>query len=852
MINTLSWKSFASVATAISLIISSITGGVGTPGGNEKTPKETTVIDQTTTEEATEEITTESIIETTTQETTTEEKMEEETTVSKEDLEIDNKDENNDTDVEIDEEISEMQKFLSDKNNYKSGYYESWGAAYVEGGGSLCLKDKLPVTEDKYYFKINDERLFIAIQEYDINGKNIAYAGSFYNGDCFTKKENTAFITFNLKSSEWGVNIKALFDMGLTIDLAAENSDNSVKTISLDKTNISNSKNWCLGIYSKKGLPSLNEKRIRYKKYVEVPAGKYVVNLPNGSYTMNIIELDENGDIIKTADYPSGKVFETSEGTKKVALTVFSKYSDEKGEDIIAKIAECGNTGLTKYSKYNYNKVMKDIKAGEYFDAINVGWNLGNSLDSKASVNGLDANLNQETNWGNPYIARSLIDYVKAQGFNTIRIPVTWYYNTYEVEVKGETHLKISEKWLSRVQDVVDYAIENDMYVILNTHHEQPIIYAGISDEEFENVKKNAADIWTDVAVYFKDYDEHLSFESYNEIDNIEKSWNFGENAAKQVNVLNQIFVDTVRNSGGNNNKRILIVPTLLDGLKYNFLKSFELPKDTVKGKLIVQIHTYSKKFGQDIDGDFRLLKEFSDELSKEVGERVPVIIGECGTESNYPIPEFRCAHASNFIARAKAYGLKCVWWDNGSNYGLVNRNNYEKSNTDMLKAIIDGANGIGYEMPDGNVFESIDDFEVGMLSTADGTIISQFWRTLVTSKNGKGVPVKEGNIFVASLTATKGASDVWLQRVSFYDKDGNAIKQVKSNGTEVYARELQMVYYVTVVPEGAVSARISMNSPYENIKLADYEKYIADKDLDLQIYSFDMKSLKKVAVVEK
>ena len=77
------------------------------------------------------------------------------------------------------------------------------------------------------------------------------------------------------------------------------------------------------------------------------------------------------------------------------------------------------------------------------------------------------------------------------------------------------------------------------MYVILNTHHEQPIIYAGTSDEKFDQVLKNATDLWTEIATYFADYDEHLIFESYNEVDNVERSWNYSDTAASQVNELN-------------------------------------------------------------------------------------------------------------------------------------------------------------------------------------------------------------------------------------------------------------------------------------------------------------------------
>lgn len=134
---------------------------------------------------------------------------------------------------------------------------------------------------------------------------------------------------------------------------------------------------------------------------------------------------------------------------------------------------------------------------------MNVGWTLDNSLDSKCDKNnrGADRNLKQELNWGNPYVTKDLIDYVAQCGFNTIRIPVTWYYNT-GVDEKGR--LYIGQEWLARVQEVVDYALANQMYVILNSHHDQPILYAGVSETEMQQVLAKSQSLWQQIATYFK------------------------------------------------------------------------------------------------------------------------------------------------------------------------------------------------------------------------------------------------------------------------------------------------------------------------------------------------------------
>lgn len=561
----------------------------------------------------------------------------------------------------------------------------------------------------------------------------------------------------------------------------------------------------------------------------------YVVDLPNGSLAMNIIELDENDTVVKSSNYQSGQQWRKDANTYYIGISIYSTSSDTTYGSILKQMEAYGKTGLSLYTQYVHNTNMNALTASDFVNNINVGWNLGNSLDSKASVAGLDANLKQETNWGNPYISKSLIDYVSSCGFNTIRIPVTWYYNTYE----EEGHLKISQNWLKRVQDVVDYAIDNDMYVIINSHHDQPIFYAGVDDAAFSKVLEDADDVWTQIAEYFKTYDEHLIFESFNEIDNLERSWNFGENAAVQMNELNQVFVNAVRKTGGNNAERILVVPTLLDGMKYQFLNAFELPTDTVSDRMVVEVHTYLKKFGQDIESDFSLLKDFSDKIG------TPVIIGEFGTNNSYPIPGLREEHAANFVARAVKYGIKCIWWDNGSDYGIVDRNNYDNSNNDIINALMNGSKGIAYSMPNETLLTSFDQYVSGTLNRENGEIAaSPYWGTLVTDIDGKGIPVKSGDTCAVSLNVSGEAADVWLQYLAFYDSDGNVVGQVQDDGSTTFVKGLLSVYYTCTVPDNASYVRISMNSPYTNIKMNQYETFMNNGNIQLGIYFFNEENI--------
>ena len=110
---------------------------------------------------------------------------------------------------------------------------------------------------------------------------------------------------------------------------------------------------------------------------------------------------------------------------------------------------------------------IKGNTATQLVDKIGTGWNLGNTLDATGNGN----SIYSETSWGNPTTTKAMIDAVKAQGFNTVRIPVSWGNHT-----SGD-NFTIDSEWLARVKEVVNYCIDNDMYVILNIHHDTSTQY---------------------------------------------------------------------------------------------------------------------------------------------------------------------------------------------------------------------------------------------------------------------------------------------------------------------------------------------------------------------------------------
>ena len=336
---------------------------------------------------------------------------------------------------------------------------------------------------------------------------------------------------------------------------------------------------------------------------------------------------------------------------------------------------------ILSYANTKIQTVSSDsLSASSFVAQMKIGWNLGNSLDAHYGKPTGNANLSQETIWGNPKVNQTLIDYVAAQGFDVIRIPVSWYYHSSRDE-NGVLH--INQDWLARVKEVVDYAYKDNFYVILDSHHDHSIIYAGVSEDKMSQVYADAQSMWTDIATYFASYDDHLIMESYNEIDNLAKGWSFGSQAAQQMNKLNQIFVNVVRATGGQNANRILMIPTLLDGNTIDFQTAFTLPTDTVSDRLIVTVHSYNQSYDEENEYLFQSLEQFSTAIG------APVIIGEFGTTNRYKPAEYRTLQAANFVTRAGNHGIKCIWWDNGSDYAIFNRKNLSASDFEMINALI-------------------------------------------------------------------------------------------------------------------------------------------------------------------
>jgi len=325
--------------------------------------------------------------------------------------------------------------------------------------------------------------------------------------------------------------------------------------------------------------------------------------------------------------------------------------------------------------------------AFDIVDSMRVGWNLGNTLDSidnrgRGIRGGLQEGVtpeeHYETYWGNPITTREMIDAAAEAGFGAIRIPVTYTDHMDE-------NFQIRPEWLLRVEQIVSYVLDTGAYCIINIHHDTgsgswPWLRA--DPDNIDELCERFGAVWIQIAEHFRDYDDKLVFESFNEILDTQSRWGGASNEAYlAVNKFNQVFVDTVRATGGNNAKRFLIVKTYASGVDEDILEAFVLPADSMERRLIVSVHTYAPHaftWTQDKASwtqthpdweqvrDGALVEDIISRLSTTFVQRgIPVIVGEFGAMNKNNTVD-RVNYARHFIETAKKYGITCFWWDDG------------------------------------------------------------------------------------------------------------------------------------------------------------------------------------------
>ena len=475
---------------------------------------------------------------------------------------------------------------------------------------------------------------------------------------------------------------------------------------------------------------------------------------------------------------------------------------------------------------------IKTFSADDFFAEAHVGWNLGNSLDSHYKSSGAP-NLSEETIWGNPKVSQELIDFVQQQGFNVIRMPVTWFNHTYQ---DSNGNYVIYDEWLDRVQEVVDYAYKRGMYVMINTHHDDKLLYAGVTDQEaYNKVKTTAANFWRQIANKFKDYDQHLMFEAYNEIDNKQDSWVFSDFAAKQVNQLNQIFVDTVRSTGGNNKYRLLVISPLIMQNTTQAIRAVEVPNDSVSNKIILSVHMYSAQEDEMLSLAFKRISR--DAASK--GLRV--MITEFGNTTKYSPASHRAINLSNYVARAYEQGIIPVYWDNGSDYAIINRKDFTKSNFELIDAV---TKPYKYTNPNkAVVYDKYDQLYYKRVKS-DGTFDEknkpEWWGVWI---NEELIPLKDNQYYISIFVHnTTSAGLLNLHGIYFFDEDQKPLYAYRQNYPGYNSTKF-------AIPEGAKYFRFELYNCKVNTKPDFMKEAIANGDFYFTYNTYGIDDLKKERV---
>ena len=368
-------------------------------------------------------------------------------------------------------------------------------------------------------------------------------------------------------------------------------------------------------------------------------------------------------------------------------------------------------SSVADFPNYNTNPPAPDASgmestATELAARIRIGLNIGNTLEAWGGKS--------ETYWGNPVITREFIAFAKASGFNAIRLPVSWD------QYADATTAKIEDDWLARVKEVVQYCIDEDLYVLVNIHWDGGWLERNVTlDKQAEVIARQKA-YWEQIATVLRDFDERLMFASANE-PHVENESNMAV-----LTAYHQTFVDAVRATGGKNAYRVLVV----QGPDTDIEKTNEwmtlLPTDTLAERMMAEVHFYSPfnftlmeqdeswgnrfyywgrgfhsttdptrnaTWGEEdyVDATFALMKQqFAD-------QGIPVILGEYGmgirnflTGENLELHLASRAYYLNYVTQqAIANGMLPFYWDTG---GLLDRGNNSVKDQQGLDALIEAA----------------------------------------------------------------------------------------------------------------------------------------------------------------
>ncbi len=342
---------------------------------------------------------------------------------------------------------------------------------------------------------------------------------------------------------------------------------------------------------------------------------------------------------------------------------------------------------------------MRDLTSLQLSKLMGAGWNLGNSLEA----------IGGETAWGNPATTQAFMNAVKAAGFKTVRIPVSWKQYADASDVIGAT-------WMARVTQVVDYAKAAGLFAIINIHWDGGWMQPTFAAQAAANAR--ITKFWTQIAINFKAYDDTLLFAGTNEV---MVDGDYGTPKAEYVavqNGFNQQFVNAVRATGGNNAVRHLVVQGFNTNIDHT-INFAVMPTDATQDRLMKEVHYYDPynftlndkstiwQWGAGAT-DPKATETWANEAYTDaqfqkmkagfVDKGIPVILGEFGAirRTEYPGAEAYRLAWDKYIARsAWTHGMVPVYWDAGAatenhSMGLFNRNTGAQVYPELIRALVE------------------------------------------------------------------------------------------------------------------------------------------------------------------
>lgn len=401
-----------------------------------------------------------------------------------------------------------------------------------------------------------------------------------------------------------------------------------------------------------------------------------------------------------------------------------SSYADIKAESSVTSTASTtaaehtskSTESSTDTTKANENKPsqtagkMRNITSQQLVEDMTFGWNLGNTLDVCQADRDGDGKINEhveagekvdETLWGNPKATKDLFTSLKKNGVNAVRIPVTWRDHM-------DSDGNIDREWMDRVQQVVDYAYSQGMYVIINVHHDgggDPKFGAWIIEEsqkDYNTFLKKYKNVWKQIAERFKNYSDYLIFESMNEV-GFDTLYNKNKaDAYNLINKINQDFVDIIRATGGNNAKRHLLIAGYYTDIERTCDSLYKMPDDKAD-RCILSVHYYTpwdfctcdRKHTWGTNSEVWQMETLIGKMKKNfVDKGIPVIIGE------YAASGSDLSSCIFFIEKLNKlcsdYGIATFIWDSGRQ---VNRKTYKWRTPQYLEALKRATSGKDYEV---------------------------------------------------------------------------------------------------------------------------------------------------------